>query len=160
MAKLTEISDEIAIAAPPEAVWRLLTQPDGPRRWMDGAAVRSDWTVGAPVEIELVLEGVLRRDRGTVLAVEPGRLLRYSHWSEISRRPDTPETRSEVTFELTASDDGTRLRVTQSRLTAAAAGLHARFFWRSALTVLRDEAEGRPTLALPRLPSAEADRRA
>jgi uncharacterized protein YndB with AHSA1/START domain len=147
MPRLTAVTAQIDIAAPPTTVWGLLVNPHGPRRWMDGAEVRSTWSVGAPISIDVRLEGVVRHDRGTVLAAEPERLLRYSYGSEISRHQDTPDARSEITFELLPRGEGTTLRLTHGHLTAAAAGPHARLFWTTALEVLRAEAEGRQARA-------------
>jgi uncharacterized protein YndB with AHSA1/START domain len=135
-------SAEIRIAVPPEAVWRALTQPTGVRRWMNRTDVRSSWVVGAPIEIDVLLEGEVRHDRGTVEVVDEPRLLRYSLWSAVSRRPDTPENRSRVTFELSPEGEGTRLSVLHDGLIGAA-GPHVAFFWPVALSVLRDGLEER-----------------
>jgi uncharacterized protein YndB with AHSA1/START domain len=133
---------EIAIAAAAETVWSALTQPTGRLPWMNRAEVRSAWTAGALVEIDVVLEGQLRHDRGMVEAVDKPRLLRYSLWTEVSRRRDTPENRSRVTFTLEPLGQGTKLIVEHDGLIGAA-GPHAGFFWSVALRVLRDQLEGR-----------------
>ena len=80
-----------------------------------------------------------------MLEAAPGKRLSYSLWNEVSRRADTPDHRSTVTFTLTAEEGGgTRLSVEHVGLTAGAAGLHASFFWPVALARLRDELEDRP----------------
>jgi hypothetical protein len=99
---------------------------------------------GAAITIDVVLEGQLRRDRGTVEAAERPALLQYSLWSSISRRSDRPEHRSAVTFRLAPIESGrTLLTVVHDGLGAATAAPHAAFFWRAALAVLRGELEGR-----------------
>jgi uncharacterized protein YndB with AHSA1/START domain len=147
---------EVVIDAATDAVWNALVDRDSLRLWMNRAEVTSGWEPGAAISIDVVLEGVVRHDRGTVLEAEPGRRLRYSHWSEISRRPDTPATRSIVTFDLEALPTpevganrvGTLLRVTQEGLTAGTAAHHGAFFWRVALVALRAVAEGRPVAGI------------
>ena len=141
----TSVTSEIAIAVAPEVVWRALTQPTGRRSWLADAVVTSVWDVGSAVLIDVVLEGQVRHDRGTVLEAVPNARLSYSLWNEVSRRPDTPETRSIVTFTLAPIDgEGTRLVLVHAGLTAGAAGPHASFFWPVALARLRDELEDRP----------------
>jgi len=135
----------VTIAVPPEVVWRALTQRNGRRSWLAGADVTSAWTPGAQVLIDVILEGLVRHDRGTVLDAVPSERLSYSMWTEVSRRADTPDHRSTVTFTLAADEDGgTRLTVEHMGLTAGAAGPHASFFWPVALARLRDELEDRP----------------
>jgi uncharacterized protein YndB with AHSA1/START domain len=82
------------------------------------------------------------RDRGTVLAYEPERLLRYNHWSALSRRADTEATRTIVTLTLTSHGDATELEITHDNLVGDAAFGHARFFWQGALTDVKQIAEG------------------
>lgn len=136
---------ELEIAASQEAVWRALTQPEGRRRWLNDADVRSTWLEGADITIEVTLEGVPRRDRGTVEVADAPSLLRYSLWNSISRRPDRPEHRSRLTFQLAATESGaTRLSLVQEAIGSTTAERHVAFFWPVALQVLRDELEGRP----------------
>jgi len=145
MPQRSTASATITIAVPPEMVWRALTQPSGRRGWLADAEATSAWTPGAPVLIDVVLEGRLRHDRGTVLEALPNERLSYSLWNEVSRRADTPDHRSTVTFTLaTTEGGGTRLSIEHAGLSAGAAGPHASFFWPVALARLRDELEDRP----------------
>jgi hypothetical protein len=65
------------------------------------------------------------RDRGTVLACEPERLLRYNHWSALSRRDDSEKTRSVITLTLIPEGDETTLEVRHDNLQGKAAFGHA-----------------------------------
>lgn len=40
----------VVISAPPQQVWAAMTDPEQTRRWFFGGLVRSDWSVGAPIE--------------------------------------------------------------------------------------------------------------
>ncbi len=77
--------------------------------------------------------------RGTVLACEPERRLRYNHWSALSRLRDSEEARTVIT--LQPNGDETDLEVCHDNLASYAAFGHARFFWRNALQDLKGIAE-------------------
>ncbi len=139
---MTSMDACIDIAAPPDAVWRVLSEPASIGHWMNGAILSSTWQAGAAVEIVWEEGGHVHRDRATVLGLDPGRLLRFSHWSEISRRPDTPAARTTVSLELEPRGDGTRLTLTHEGARGVA-GRHVDYFWRVALHVIRELAEGR-----------------
>jgi uncharacterized protein YndB with AHSA1/START domain len=154
---------QVLIDASPDAVWHVLVDRDALRLWMNHADVTSTWEPGATITFDVVLEREVRHDRGTVLDAEPGHRLRYSYWSEISRRPDTPTARSIVTFELEnepatgpANRAPTRLTITQENLTAGAAAHHGSFFWRVALEALRSVAEGRAVAGIALLDESPA----
>ena len=142
---------QVLIDASPDTVWHALVDRDSLRLWMNHAEVSSTWEPGATITFDVVLEREVRHDRGTVLELEPGRRLRYSYWSAISRRPDSPAARSIVTFELEPEPStglATRLTVTQENLTAGTVARHASFYWHVALEALRSVAEGRPVAGI------------
>jgi uncharacterized protein YndB with AHSA1/START domain len=138
MPRTRSFAHQVEIDAPPADVWRALTDSDLLRRWLGGAEVRSTWRPGDPISFEGVLAGTAYHDRGTVVEAHPGRLLRYDHWSELSRGPDTPEARSLITFELSPANGGTRLTMTHERLERGTSEKHARFFWGVALHALKE----------------------
>jgi len=61
------------IARPPEAVWQALTDPELHARWWAAGDVRAE--VGHRFTLDM---GPWGQQRCRVIAVEPGRLLRYS----------------------------------------------------------------------------------
>ncbi len=97
------LEKELFIKAPPERVFRALTEKEDLERWFlvkaevdlrPGGAIRFEWGPGM-VEI------------GKIVALEPPHRLSYT-WEALEPSPTT------ITFELTAENDGTRLRLTHT----------------------------------------------
>ena len=65
----------ITVNAPPDVVWRALTDPAMVRQYMHGTNLQTDWTVGSPITWKGEWQGKSYEDKGTVLAVEPTKLL-------------------------------------------------------------------------------------
>jgi uncharacterized protein YndB with AHSA1/START domain len=129
----------VEISTSTNDVWRALTEPDKIAQWMGGARVESKWelcsditfTAKWPNKKEIV------RDRGTVLAIEPEKLLQYSQWNEVSRLPDAPENRTVITFSLDWTGAATRLTVRHDHFYSESAYKHINFFWGYALTDIK-----------------------
>lgn len=136
------IEKSVEIAAPPRDVWRALTEPELMARWMLGTRVESIWEPGAEIIFANEIHGRAYRDRGTVLAIEPGRLLRYSHWAEFSALSDVPEHRTLVTLELEWMGEKTRLSVRHEHFSSYEAYGHGNFFWGYALRDIQNIVEG------------------
>ncbi len=63
------------------------------------STVTTEWEVGRPILFEGTWDRRKYLDRGTVLAFDPEKTLRYNMWSKLSRLPDTPENYTVVGFE-------------------------------------------------------------
>ena len=94
------LEKELFIKASPERVFQALTTKEDLERWFlakaevdlhPGGAIRFEW---APDAVEI----------GKILVLEPPHRLSYS-WEALEPSPTT------ITFELTAENDGTRLRL-------------------------------------------------
>lgn len=96
--------------AAPEEVWSALTEPERLTRWLANVA-ELELRVGG--RFALVWQEDGQRTDGTVLALEPGRLLELG-WTY----PDEPD--SAVRFELTADGNGTVLVLDHRGLPPAA----------------------------------------
>jgi uncharacterized protein YndB with AHSA1/START domain len=110
MSRGFEATRTLTIDAPTAAVWEALTDPAKVRQYMHGTTLSTEWTIGGPVSWSGEWKGRSYVDKGTVLAFEPARLLRYTHWSPMGGSEDAPENYHTVTFEL--ADDGGRTIMT------------------------------------------------
>lgn len=97
---------------------------------MHGTDLVTDWQVGSPVYWRGQWNGQSYEDKGTVPALEPGELLKVTHWSPMGGTEDAPENHHVVTYELTRAGGVTGVVVTQSNNpTPAAAESMAEYGW-------------------------------
>jgi uncharacterized protein YndB with AHSA1/START domain len=113
---------ERVLPAPPEDVWRALTEPDGLRVWMDAEAT-VDPEVGGRFELRWSDREVMA---GRIRVWEPPSVLEYT-WDE-------GEDNGFVRWELSPLPDGTRLVLDYSALPARVvpsigAGWHSHLDW-------------------------------
>ncbi len=123
------------------AVWDALVNPDVIRRWMAGAQVESDWKQGSRIVWRGEWQGRAFEDRGTVLRVEPGRLLQSTHFSPLSGAPDLPENHHTVTIELRPDGERTLLSLTQDNNPSESAREHSEKNWSAMLAGLKKAVE-------------------
>ncbi len=150
--KPTHIVQSIDIDAPPDAVWRALTEPQQVAAWMSGDefALDTAWTIGGPIAFRGRLHGRIPfENTGTVLAFDPPHRLGYTHYSSLSRRafPDTPEHRVTIAFSLAPSPAGTTLALVLDNLVDDAVRGHLAFYWDVTLVVLKRWCETETTAA-------------
>ena len=107
----------IDVDATPARVWAALTEPDQIAVYMEGARVETDWQVGSAITWKGEMEGRAFEDKGEVLASEEPHLLSVTHYSPSMGQPDAPENYHTILYTLTATDNGTRLDLTQDGCT-------------------------------------------
>lgn len=112
------VSSSVIINAPAAKVWEVLTTPSTIKLYMFGADVRSDWKVGSPITYSGSWEGKAYEDKGTILKIEPGKVLQTSYWSEVFNLPDLPENYKQVTYTLVENNGQTELTITQDNNTS------------------------------------------
>lgn len=103
------------IAAAPEDVWQALTTPEFTRQYWHATDVKSDFTVGSPIEF-ITADGKVGVS-GEILCADYPRELAYS-WLFASEAESGNPHKSRVTFKLEALDVGTRLVVVHDQLVA------------------------------------------
>ena len=137
---------EVDLPAPPEEVFRHLTDPAAMVRWMGQHATLEPIPGGA---FQVDINGV--PVRGRYLEVDPPRRVLVS-WG-VAGSADMPPGATEVEFTLTPTPAGTRLRLVHRGLSAGQAEIHATG-WRHFLPRLASAAAGGtpgpdPWLAVP-----------
>lgn len=107
--------ETIDIAARPEAVWKVLTDPAITPQYMFGCEAISDWKVGSPLLWRGLLEGKpMVFVTGTVVTFEPCTLLEYTTFDPNGGLRDVPENHVTMTCRLTPMPGGlTRLEFRQ-----------------------------------------------
>jgi uncharacterized protein YndB with AHSA1/START domain len=127
----------VTIHAPAAEVWAALTSPAKIEQYLLGTEVVSDWQEGSPITWRGEYEGKSFEDKGVILTLQPGRVLRYSHYSPLSGKPDTPEHYHTVTVELAPRGTSTTVRLSQDNNESEAGRDHATQFWQAMLERLK-----------------------
>lgn len=140
---------ETRIYARRNRVWDTLIDPEAVRTYMFGAEVVTDWKQGSPIAWKGVWEGKSYEDRGIILLVVPGQVLRFSHYSPRSGLADTPENYHTVTIELADDGDYTKVVLTQDNNRTAEARDHSRKNWEAMLAGLKSLLEKEVRERLP-----------
>ena len=136
-ATTSEIISTVRIDAPIDEVWAAVTTPERIKQWFFGVDTEADWRVGGSLVHRGEYQGKPYVDRGEILEFEPPRRLVHSHWSEGSGKPDQPDHREIVAWDLTERDDGTELRITEKNLPSEEAAATSEQAWKAALTSLK-----------------------
>ncbi len=145
MSKGFEAIKTVTIDAPKDRVWNALTDPKLVKEYMHGTTLSTDWKEGSPISWKGEWKGRSYEDKGTVLAVEPQKLLRYTHWSPMGGSEDKPENYHTVTYELSGEDGKTTLTLTQdNNATQEEADKMAQDNWGPVLNGLKETAEKAP----------------
>lgn len=127
----------VSINADASEVWDALTNPEIIKQYFFGTSAVSDWQEGSPVSFTGEWQGKPYEDKGTVLNVEPRKLLRYSYWSSLSGVEDKPENYVPVTYALSEGNNKTTLTVTQENIPTEKLKAHSEKNWKMVLTNLK-----------------------
>ena len=142
MSRGFEAIKTVTIHATRAEVWSALTNPEKVKQYMHGTEMSTDWKEGSPISWKGEWKGRSYEDKGTVLAVEPQRLLRYTHWSPMGGSEDKPENYHTVTYQLSGDDGKTTLTLTQdNNATQAEADKMAKDNWGPVLEGLKETTE-------------------
>jgi uncharacterized protein YndB with AHSA1/START domain len=132
----------IVINATAQRVWEALTDPAQIKQYMWGAEAISDWQLGSSLIYRGTWEGKPYEDKGTILEIDPPRLLRTNYYSPLSGKPDVPENYAEVTYAVSPDAAGTRLTVTQTNVEDDAARARSEGNWGTVLDAIKKLIEG------------------
>ncbi len=98
--------------------------------------------MGSPVTYKGTWEGKAYEDKGSVLQIEPGKIIVSTFWSSLSGLPDIPENYQTVRYELSAGGDGTRLTITQDNNASQEDANHSEQNWKMVLEGMKKLVEG------------------
>ena len=104
---------QITILAPPARVWTAITRPEWVKQWQFGADLSTDWQVGSPILFRNEWEGQVFEQKGTILALEPGRSVSYTLFFARPGLEDQPENYFTMTYLLEDTIGGTLLTIRQ-----------------------------------------------
>lgn len=131
----------VVINANTSKVWDALTRPELIKKYFFGTDTNTDWKVGSPLRFTGEWEGKTYEDKGTILANEPQKLIKYNYWSSLSGKDDIPENYQTVTYQLSGSGDKTTLTVIQEGISGKEEKEHSEKNWAMVLKGLKDLVE-------------------
>ena len=131
----------ITINAPVSEVWNALIDPDKIRQYFFGTTVVSDWKEGASIVWRGEWQGKSYEDKGVILKLEPGQMIRYSHFSPLSGQPDRPENYHVVTIELSKEGQQTTVSLSQDNNATEEEREHSESNWGMVLAGLKKVVE-------------------
>jgi uncharacterized protein YndB with AHSA1/START domain len=127
----------VVIHANTSRVWEALTKPELIKKYFFGTDTYTDWKVGSPVRFTGEWEGKTYEDKGTILANEPNKLIKYNYWSSMSGKEDKPENYQTISYALSGTGDTTTLTVTQEGIDSKEEKEHSEKNWQGVLDGLK-----------------------
>lgn len=128
----------IQINASTAKVWEALASPKIIKQYMFGTEVVSTWQKGDTVIYKGQWDGHPFEDKGTILEIQPEKVLQIAYFSASSGLEDSPETHSLITYVLAPHADGTTtLSVTQDNNPSQSAADFAGENWEMTLAQIK-----------------------
>lgn len=135
------LKTHLAIAAPVEKVWAALTRPELVEQYFFGTKLVTDWQVGSPIFFRGEWEGKAYEDKGTVLAFDAPKSLKYNYWSSWGELPDVPENYANITYAVHEEGGMTIVTVTQDNIENEEKRAHSEQNWQMVLGGMKDMLE-------------------
>jgi uncharacterized protein YndB with AHSA1/START domain len=126
------------IFAPASKVWEALVTPSVIKKYFFGTNARSDWKVDSPITFSGEMDGNTYQDKGTILAAEPGAMLKYNYWSSMSGIEDKPENYVDITYEVKEHEGKTMITISQENIPSEKMKHHAIENWTKVLKNLKE----------------------
>lgn len=131
-------NSEAVFKATPDQVWEALTDPALVKQWLFGTEMSvSEWKVGGQIRYKGSWEGKTYEDKGEIVGLEPGKILKATYWSSMSGMPDVPENYSLVTYKVEPAGNETKLTITQEGNPTEDSAHHSEGNWKMVLESMR-----------------------
>lgn len=116
-------TQSIHIAALPDRVWMVLTNPDKIEQYMYGCRMERPWEEGHPVEYMVEQDGQqVLMVKGQVVKVEPPFYLEHTVFPAKTTIEDIPENYLTVSYTIMVKGNESELTITQKDFTKVAEG--------------------------------------
>lgn len=135
------VQKQMAVNAPAERLWDVLTKPEMIKHWLFGTNTESDWKAGSTISFSGEWNGNTYKDKGIVLQFIPLQVFQFSYWSSFSGLPDMAENYSIITFRITQKDNAPLLILTQSNFAKTEMYEHADKNWDESLAIIKKLSE-------------------
>jgi uncharacterized protein YndB with AHSA1/START domain len=123
-------------------VWDALVNAEKISKYMFGTKAISDWKEGSAIVWKGKWQGKEYEDKGVILRLEPERVLKYSHFSPLSGKPDVPENYHIVTIEVSEKGKRTQISLSQDNNATEDELEHSEQNWKMVLEGLKKLVEG------------------
>jgi uncharacterized protein YndB with AHSA1/START domain len=143
-----QLKTSLSIAAPIEKVWAALITPKIVKEYFFGTQLVTDWQVGNPIIFRGEWEGTAYEDKGTVLAFEPHKLLKYNYLSSWSEKADLPENYDNITYAVHEADGQTVVTITQDGFESEEKRNHSEQNWQAIFGGMKAILEKKPSLTV------------
>lgn len=127
----------VTIQAPAVKVWDALVNPELVKQYLFGTEMTIDLRKGGDVIYRGEWEGKAYEDRGTILEIEPGKMLKMTYWSSMSGSANGPEEYQEITYSLQENHDSVDLTITQANIESDEKRQHSEKNWSYVLGVMK-----------------------
>lgn len=104
---------KITIHASATRVWDAITKPELVKQWQYGSDLITNWQIGSPIVFRSEWEGTVFEQKGTILDVEPQKLVKYTLFFPHSGLEDKPENYFTMTYLLEDTSFQTTLTLIQ-----------------------------------------------
>jgi uncharacterized protein YndB with AHSA1/START domain len=132
----------IYINAPVSKVWRALIDPEQIKEYLFGTEAISDWKKDSSITYKGEWEGKKYEDKGTIIDIDPEKLLHTTYWSSIGGKEDKPENYAHVIYELKPDGDKTMVSIKQDNIEDEAGLKHMKENWNQVLKNMKALLEG------------------
>lgn len=124
-----------------EKLWKALTDPAIVKQYFFGTTLLTTWKPGDPILFTGSWDGKTYEDKGTVLAYEENKLLKYDYFSSFSPVQDLPENYMHITYLVTPLADGVQLEIIQENAPSQETADHSTENWKALMEELRKVVE-------------------